>query len=176
MTHTPIAAMRLLRRPHCVVAAFVALSACSKPKPVELEPRSAQVSAIRADSVQLSLVLGVRNPNSFPIIARSVSGVFELQDGTELGRGGSTSAFTVPAEGAGDFKALLDVPFSNLSALAPYALAGKPVPYRIRGTARLGGEHLNLEVPFAVSGQLSAEQAMVAGMRGAANSLAPPAQ
>src|SRR6478752_1691651 len=81
-----------------VVAAVLAV-ACEKPKPPQLTPRSAQVSAIRPESVELTLVLDAHNPNAFPIVANRVSGIFELQDGTELGRGESSEAFSLPAQG-----------------------------------------------------------------------------
>jgi LEA14-like dessication related protein len=160
--------MRLLV--HLVVVALVALAVgCSKPQPPSLTPRSAQVTAIKPDSVQLSLVLAAHNPNSFPIIVNLVSGSFELQDGTPLGSGQSAASFTIPAEGDQDLSATLDVRFTSLSALVPYALAAKPVPYRIRGTARMGSEHLNVDVPFTIEGQLTADQVIAAGLRGAAN-------
>jgi LEA14-like dessication related protein len=151
------------------------VTACSKPKPVQLVPRSAQVAAIKPDGVQLALVLAAHNPNGFPIIANAVSGSFELRDGTVLGQGASAASFTIPSEGDQDLPVTLDVRFSSLSALAPYALAAKPVPYRIRGSARIGGENLNLDVPFTIDGQLTPEQVVAAGLRGAGNLLAPRA-
>ncbi len=62
----------------------------------------------------------------------------------------------------------------SLSALAPYALAAQPLPYRLRGTARLGGEDLSLEVPFQIEGELTREQVVAAGLRGAADLLKKP--
>jgi LEA14-like dessication related protein len=158
-----------------LVALVLSVAACSKPKPPSLTPRSAQVSAIKPDGVQLALVLAAHNPNAFPIVASHVSGAFELQDGTALGSAQSTESLTIPAEGDADLKALLDVRFTSMSALVPYALAAKPLPYRIRGSARLGGERLNVDVPFSIDGQLTPEQVMAAGVNGAANLLAPRA-
>jgi LEA14-like dessication related protein len=146
---------------------------CSKPKPPTLTPRSAQVTALKPDGVQLSLLLGAHNPNGFPIVVNSVAGIFELQDGTPLGTGSSAAAFTIPSEGDQDLPVTLDVRFSSLSVLAPYALAAKPLPYRIRGNARIGSDNLNIDVPYTIEGQLTAEQVMAASLRGAANLLAP---
>lgn len=143
------------------------MTACSKPKPPSVIPRSAQVAAIKPDSIELALVLDARNPNSFPIVANRVSASFELQDGTVLGGGESSEAFTIPAGGDAQLAAKLDVRFSSLAALAPYALAAKPLPYRLRGSARLGSEHLNVDVPFTIDGQLTPEQVVQAGLRGA---------
>ena len=146
-------------------------TACAKPKPVELTPQSLQFSSIGPDGAVLALLLDVHNPNRFPISASAVSAVVELQDGSELGRGTATPAFTIPAEGHVSLPAQLSTRWTNVALLAPYALAGKPLPYRVRGSARLGGESLNVEVPFTISGQLTAEQVLGAGMRGATSLL-----
>lgn len=146
---------------------------CSKPKPPTLAPKSAQVTALKPDGVQLSLVLAAHNPNGFPIVANSVTGNFELQDGTPLGSGSSAASFTIPSEGDQDLPVTLDVRFNSLSVLAPYALAAKPLPYRIRGNARIGSDNLNVDVPYTIEGVLTAEQVIAAGLRGTANLLAP---
>jgi LEA14-like dessication related protein len=158
------------------VASVTLAVGCAKPKPPTLTPRSAQVSAIKPDGVQLALVLGAHNPNGFPIIAHAVTGTFELQDGTSLGSAQSSESFTIPAEGDQDLKATLDVRFDSLSALAPYAMAARAVPYRIRGSARLGSDKLNVDVPFTIDGQLTPEQVVAASLHGAANLIAPRAR
>ena len=158
-----------------VIACLALAVGCSKPQPPSLTPRSAQVTAIKPDGVQLSLILAAHNPNSFPIIVNAVSGSFELRDGTPLGSGQSAASFSIPGEGDQDLSATLDVRFTSLSVLTPYALQAKAVPYRIRGTARVGGDHLNVDVPFTIDGELTPEQVVAAGLRGAANLLAPRA-
>lgn len=149
-----------------VAALSLTLTACAKPKPVEVTPRSAQVTVIRPDGVQLALVLDVRNPNGFAIRASDVRGTIQLQDGTELGRGTATGTVTVLAEQTASVPTNLNVSWTNLAVLAPYALSAKPLPYRIRGSARIGSEHLNVEVPFDIAGELTREQVLQAGMRG----------
>lgn len=146
-------------------------SACSKPKPPELKPRSVQVSAITPESVELAVVLDARNPNSFPILASSVTANIALQDGTPLGSGASTEPISIPGDGTAPITAKLAVRFSSGSALLPYAMAMKPMPYRLSGVARIGGEHLNVDVPFTIDGQLTPEQVSVAGLRGASKLL-----
>jgi LEA14-like dessication related protein len=161
------------RRFVLVFAVLAVAAACSKPKPPTLTPRSARVNAIKPESVELSLVLAAHNPNRFPIVVNAVTASFELQDGTALGSAQSAASFTIPGEGDQELSALLDVRYSSLGALRPYALAAKPVPYRLRGSARIGGENLNVDVPFVIDGLLTAEQVMAASLRGAANLLAP---
>jgi LEA14-like dessication related protein len=151
-----------------VLAGLFTAVACSKPKPVQLTPQSVQLASVGPDGVGVTLLLNVHNPNGFPIIAQSVSATFELQDGSELGRGSSAQAFTIPSEGDTQLPANLSMRWTNVGALTPYALAGKALPYRISGTARLGGESLNLDVPFSITGQLTPQQVLAAGLRGAA--------
>lgn len=112
-------------------------------------------------------MIDAHNPNAFPIVANRVSAIFELQDGTELGRGESSEAFSLPAQGDAALTAKLEIRWNSLSLLAPYALAAKPLPYRLRGTARLGSEHLNMDLPFTIDGQLTPDQVIQAGLRGA---------
>jgi LEA14-like dessication related protein len=153
-----------------MVGALLAV-ACSKPKPPQLTARSVQLSAILPDGVELTLVIDAQNPNAFPIVANRVTGTFELQDGTALGSGESSEAFTLPADGSAPLSAKLRMRWISLSALAPYAMAAKPLPYRISGSARIGGEHLNVDVPYSIDGQLTPEQLIQAGLRGAGSFL-----
>jgi LEA14-like dessication related protein len=152
---------------HLLIFACALLVACWKPKPIEVTPQSVQLASISPDGVGLTVVLNVKNPNGFGITASEVNAIVELQDGSELGRGSATPAFTIPAEGSVAVPTTLSTRWTNVALLAPYALSAKPLPYRLRGTARIGGESLNVEVPFTISGQLTPEQVIAAGMRGA---------
>jgi LEA14-like dessication related protein len=143
------------------------LPACSKPKPVQVTPRSVQVAAIRPQGVELQVVLNVYNPNGFAITASDVKGTLQLEDGTELGRGTAATSIAVPAEQTDAVPARMSMGWTNVAALAPFALSGQALPYRIVGSARIGGEHLNVELPFTVSGSLTREQVVQAGLRGA---------
>lgn len=142
---------------------------CSKPKPPELKPRSVQVSAITPESVELAVVLDARNPNAFPILASSVTASITLQDGTPLGSGSSTEPISISGNSTQPITAKLAVRFSSASALLPYAMAMRPLPYRLNGSARIGGEHLNVDVPFTIDGVLTPQQVALAGLRGATN-------
>lgn len=158
-----------MKRRACVVLAVLSMvaGACAKPKPPELTARSVKVAAITPESVELAVVLDARNPNSFPLMASAVTANLTLQDGTSLGSGSSVEPVSIPADATQAITAKVAVRFTSLSALLPYAMALKPLPYRLSGTARMGGEHLNVDVPFTIDGQLTPEQLAVAGMRGA---------
>ncbi len=150
-----------------VLALALSAAACSKPKPVEVTPRSVTVAAIEPQGIQLALVLDVRNPNGFPIKASDVKGTVEIQGGGQLGSGAATGVMTVGAEQTVQLPAQLGVGWTNVTALAPFALSAKPVPYRIVGSARVGSERLNMEVPFDIAGELTREQVAQIALRGA---------
>jgi LEA14-like dessication related protein len=100
--------------------------ACSKPKPVEVAPRSVQVTAIQPQGMELALVLSVHNPNRFAIRASEVKGTLSLQDGTVLGHGAASDTVTVLAERTAEVPTRLTMSWTNLAALAPYALSARP--------------------------------------------------
>jgi hypothetical protein len=141
--------------------------ACSRPKPVEVTPRSVQVTTIQPQGLQLALVLDVHNPNGFAIRASDVKGTLTLQDGTELGRGVASDSVMVLSEQTAAVPTSLNMSWTNLAVLAPYALSPQPLPYEIHGSARIGSQHLNVELPFDIAGQLTREQVLQASLRGA---------
>lgn len=155
------------------LSAFVLLG-CSKPKAPTLTPRSAQVSSVFASGVELSVEFSAHNPNGFSLQGSEVRSTLELRDGTPLGSATSSEPFSIPAGGDAPVRAKLRVGFDSLAALAPFALTGTPLPYRLRGSASMGGESLNVDVPFQIDGVLTAEQVVAAGLQGAAPRLPPP--
>jgi LEA14-like dessication related protein len=159
--------MRVLSRPVAGVLASVALlCACSKPAPPTLTPRAARVTSVEPSGLVLTLELDVQNPNSFPLIAQAVDGTLELANGTELGRAHAEPNGSIPANSASSVSSELRVPWTNLGALAPLLASPADVPYRFRGTATLGGERLNLRLPFELGGVLSRAQVLEIGLRG----------
>ncbi len=150
-----------------LVASLVAgsLFACSPRDPV-VHPRVARVLAIAPSGLTLGLELDVHNPNSFALMVHSVQGQIVLGNGAVLGSGIAYPGGSIPGEGARTVSAQLDVPWVNLGALAPFALSPNPVPYVFKGNAAVGGESLNIKVPFELSGQLTREQLIAAGLRG----------
>ena len=72
--------------------------------------------------------------------------------------------------------------WKGLGGLASLAQAKKPVPYTVEGTATVGGESLNVDVPFKLEGKITPEQvqqALVKSLKGIPGlpgfpALAPP--
>jgi Late embryogenesis abundant protein len=152
-----------------VAAATLILSAaCAKPKPPTIAAKSAQVLEVGPAGLKLAVAFDVTNPNGFPLLVHSVDGSFALGPGpgAELGRAHAEPASSIPAEGTSSVTSELSVGWTNLAVLAPFALSPTPVPYQFRGTALLGGERLNVSVPFTLSGELTRAQLINAGLSG----------
>src|SRR5688500_6123621 len=107
----------------------LSLAGCSKPQPPQVTARSARVTATAPTGVQLAVELDVHNPNAFPLLVESVEGTLSVAGGVEIGRGTARPSTDIPAQGAALVTSQLTVPWSNLTALAPFALSGAPVPY-----------------------------------------------
>ncbi|HEY6562076.1 MAG TPA: LEA type 2 family protein [Polyangiaceae bacterium] len=152
----------------------LSLAGCSKPEPPQVTARSARVTATAPTGVQLAVELDVHNPNSFPLLVESVEGTLSVAGGAEIGRGTARPGTDIPAQGAAPVTSQLTIPWSNLTALAPFALSGAPVPYTFEGRARVGGKRLNVEVPFTLRGELSREQLLQIGLQGLGPGSAPP--
>ena len=155
-----------MQRRAFVLVVAAALAGCSKPEPPKVTPISARVAAIDAKGIGLSLELDVQNPNSFPLVTQSVQGTLEIGSGVEVGKAVAEPKTSIPAKGSSRVTSRLYVGFENVAAFAPFALSPKPVPYSFRGVARMGGEKLNVDVPFTVKGELSREQVVQIGLRG----------
>lgn len=150
----------------CALAVTLALSACNKPEPPTVRPRSVAVKSIGPQGLTLALELDVQNPNSFALAAHSVDGILQLGDGVELGRAAASPEAPIPAQGSAVVPSELTVNFTNLAALAPLALSEQPVAYRFKGQAQIGSEKLNVGVPFELAGELTRAQLLQLGLRG----------
>lgn len=139
--------------------------ACS-PKTPTLVPQVARVLWVGPGGLRLAIEVDVHNPNSFPIVANAIDGVVELGTGATLGRGLAYPQGTIPAEGASRVTAQVDIQWQNLGAFAPFMMSAGPVPYVFKGNAVIGGDDINVSIPFQVNGQLTRAEIIAAGIRG----------
>jgi LEA14-like dessication related protein len=114
----------------------------------------------------LAIEVDVHNPNSFPLIADAIEGVIEVGPGSTLGYGQAFPHGTIPADGASRVVTQVDVQWTNIGALTPFLMSPAPIPYIFKGKARVGGDGVNLSVPFEVNGQLTRAELIGAGLRG----------
>lgn len=161
----PTLPLRPLAVPLFVVAGL-ALGGCAKPAPPTVKPVSMRATSVSPERLQLAVELDVHNPNSFPLAVQSVTGLLSLDNGATLGAASAEPRTALPAQANTAVTLNLDVPWQNLTALAPFALSGTDVPYRFNGTARLGGDRLNTDVAFTLDGKLTRGQVIELGLRG----------
>lgn len=125
-----------------------------------------RATAVSPERLSLAVELDVHNPNSFPLAVQSVTGMLTLDNGTALGAASAEPGKALASQASTAVTLNLEVPWQNLAALAPFALAGTDVPYRFNGTAKLGGERLNTDIAFALDGKLTRAQVIELGLRG----------
>jgi len=151
-----------------VLAALSLPVACAKPKPPTITPKSAEVLSVSGAGLTLAVVFDVANPNRFPLIVQAVDGRFLLGagSGVELGRARAEPASSIPAQGTSTVTSQVAIAWTNLAALTPFLLSPAAVPYRFEGNATVGGESLNVSVPFTLTGELTGAQLIGVGLNG----------
>src|SRR6476619_4637384 len=87
---------------YLVAAALVAGSGCSKLAERAFTRPAIAVRGVKVKSVGLTggsieVSLAIANPNPYPLPVQRATYVFGLRDSTEVGRGESAAAFTIPA-------------------------------------------------------------------------------
>lgn len=140
--------------------------ACAAPQPPVVVPRSVSVVGVNAAGLNLAVVLNVRNPNAFPLMAHRVQGdLFVGMTDRKLGTGQAMPKQSIPSKGSSPVNVQVQIAWHDMTVLG--SLMGKPsVPYSFKGHVTLGGENLNVTIPFVLRGQLTAEQLIAAGLRG----------
>jgi len=173
MHSTPYVPTRPWLSPAVAALTLTLTTACAKPKPPTITPKSAQVLAVAATGVTLAVSFDVANPNRFPLSVQAVDGRFLLGPGAgvELGTAHAEPASNIPAQGTSTVVSEVAIAWTNLAALTPFLLSPAAVPYRFDGRATLGGESLNVKLPFSLTGELTRAQLINAGLSG----LSPPA-
>lgn len=139
--------------------------ACSRPKPPTLTPEVARVVAVTPRGLDLDVEVRVDNPNPFPLIAERVKGTVYVDGDHKLADGAATPGSSIPSRGSARVPSRVHLAWENLSGLGPLLLR-ETVPYTFRGEVTLGGEDLNITLPFSLAGQLSRSQLLAAGLRG----------
>lgn len=139
--------------------------ACSKPQPPQLTPKEAKVTSVDLSGFDMRVKLEAFNPNGVDLSVRTVVAHVIVDGNQDLGTVTASQPFNLPANA----RTVIDVPMSvkwkNVGSVASIAAAKRPVPYTVDGTATVGGERLNVDVPFKMSGTLTAEQLQQAGMK-----------
>lgn len=148
----------------CWIALVLFLSACAKPEPPKLEPRSIKIVSLLP--TRLGVELDATNPNSFPIIVQSVSGKLSLGGAKNVADGSVNQALSIPAKSTTRFTSDIQVNWGSVMLPPDLMMPSKAVPYTFEGTAKVGAKSLNFDVPFRMQGEFTHAQLIDSAAKG----------
>jgi LEA14-like dessication related protein len=141
------------------------VTGCSKPVPPTLTPKEAKITSVDLLGIDLRVTMDAYNPNKIDLAVRAVSARVLLDGKHDLGTVTVTQPVTLPA-GA---RTIVDVPLSmkwkDATLLGVFATSKRSIPYTVEGTATVGGERLNVDLPFKMQGTVTQEQLAAATLK-----------
>jgi LEA14-like dessication related protein len=140
-------------------------SACSKPEPPKLVPKEAKVTAVSPAGLSLLLRMEATNPNRVTLSAQSVTGKAKLDGKWDVGTVTIAKPVVLPPNVPTMIDVPLTMPWKDVTVLGALATAPGPVPYVVEGTVTVGGEKLNVDLPFSLSGTITREEIANAALR-----------
>lgn len=145
---------------------------CSKPEPPTLKPRAAEITNVDLLGVDVMMTIDAHNPNRIPLAVQKVSAhvVLDAAPGApgahDLGQVAIEQPFTLPANADTTLRIPIALRWNAAGTLGAIAAGRRDVPFTVTGTATVGGERLNVDVPFSLSGTISQAQIVSAATRG----------
>jgi len=134
------------------LSVLLLLTGCARPKLPTITPEKAKVASIGSAGVELLVELGVDNPNRVELSGRSVTGRLVLDGKHDLGTVTVPHAFKLPPGKRSHLSIPLSLTWKDLTALVGLAASNRDIPYAVDGSVSLGGDVLNADVPFRLSG------------------------
>jgi|SRR4051812_9355540 LEA14-like dessication related protein len=146
--------------------AAIALSSCSRIAEHAFAQPTIGVRSVKLKSVGLSggsieIALAIANPNPYPLPVQHAVYSFLLTDSTEVGRGESPVAFTLPAHDSTVVDLPVDVSWQGLRAAARDASRDGTVDYVLKGSVTLETPIGNPNIPFQTSGRFTPPPSLV---------------
>lgn len=139
---------------------------CTKPDPPVLTPKSAVVSKVSTAGIDMQLSVDAYNPNAIELSAQSFSGKVVLDGKSDLGAVSSAKPVVLPAGAHTLIAVPVTATWSDLGSVAALVAQSGNVTYAFEGTAAVGGERLNVNVPFHVEGTITHAQLVQATLGG----------
>jgi len=133
--------------------------ACSKPVPPTLTPKSVTVTSISPAALGLEVKLDATNPNAIDIPARNVTAHVVIEQRIEVGVATVEQNVTLPANQTTELKAAVSVPWTSIAPLVSLGLSDQRwYAYTVDGSLALGGDLLQVSLPFHLEGKVSRDQ------------------
>ncbi|HEU4404282.1 MAG TPA: LEA type 2 family protein [Polyangiaceae bacterium] len=165
-TASPLRPCRLPRRAALALALGALGAAACSPDPPRLTPQLVQVTDVSPTGLGLRVQLDAYNPNGVTLSVRSLSARVTLAGRVDLGSAELPGGASLAPKAHTPIVTDLKLPWRNAAEVAAVAATQASAPYRIDGTVKVGGESLNVELPFQLQGVLTRDQLLRAGLRG----------
>jgi LEA14-like dessication related protein len=136
--------------------------ACGRPKPPTITPEKGEVTSVGPDGIQLTLTLTVDNPNRIDLSARSVTGRVLLDGKHDLGTVTVAQPFRLPSGQRTALSVPMKVAWKDLGVVLGLATSKRDLPYDVDGSVSVGGDSINVNLPFHLSGVVTHEQLLKA--------------
>ena len=145
---------------------LLALAACSAIAERAFSRPTIAVRGVKVRSVgitggSIEVALHISNPNPYPLPVQRATYTFALADSTEIGRGESAAAFTLPAHDSTVVQLPLDVSWQGLRAAGRDAARDGTVDYRLTGSVTIDTPVGNPNVPFESTGRFTPPPSLV---------------
>jgi LEA14-like dessication related protein len=139
-------------------ALIIALAACSRLDPPTLTPVSGTVTGVTPSGITLKIKLEAENPNSIGLTTREVSAKITLDSRYDAGTVKISHPVNLPAKKRTTLEVPVTFAWRDLAELAGLSASGRDIPYTVDGTVTIGGESINVDVPFRITGALTQKQ------------------
>lgn len=145
-----------------LLAASVVMVACSTPEAPTLTPEKVRVVDTSPAGLHLEVTLNAHNPNSISLSARSIKARVVLDGTTDLGEVTVPQGVKLPAKKTVQIVTPVQVKWANALAVGILAASKPVIPYTVKGTATVGAEGYEIDVPFALSSTMTREELLKA--------------
>jgi len=149
-----------------IAVGAITLSSCSRiaerafAQPT-IAVRSVKLKSIGLTGGSIEIALAIANPNPYPLPVQHAVYSFALRDSTEVGRGESAAAFTLPAHDSTVVDLPIDVSWQGLRAAARDASLDGTVDYVFKGSVTLETPIGHPNIPFQTSGRFTPPPSLV---------------
>jgi len=117
--------------------------------------RDVAINAISLTETQLILGLDVQNPNRYDLELNRLEFEIYIQD-KKLGRGWLQNRVTIRKAGTSYMRIPVTVSHENIERLLTLVIAGRDVPYKLAGKARVKAGYVGaMEIPFSTEALLN---------------------
>jgi len=120
--------------------------------------------AIGTQGIDVLLKVEATNPNGITLTVQSFTGKAKLDGRWDMGTVTVSKPVVLPPRTPTMIDVPMTLPWTDMTTLAQVAASQQPVPYVVEGTAKIGGEKLNVDVPFTIPGTITREQLIGAAL------------